>query len=547
MTYDPDLLAYAAQAAKVRTLEEILTSPTCFGLTTAAPLQRIACRAAAGIPLGELASAPLLPPNASDYPEEVQERATLEWALGAVDDLPVGGHPAEFYLLASVRSGKSLLTAALGTRAARYCDVSRLGPGDVPRVSVVSLKLDLATVIYQHALGRISSSPVLREWLHGDPTADTITIRHHTGIPVEFKTVAGARAGGSLVARWSAGAFFDEFPRMTGSADGKTVNFDHEKNAVAARLLPGAQLVGLGSPWAPFGPAFEVVEKHWRRPTPQVVVVRAVAPAMYPEWWTPERVWRLKQNNPIAYQTDVLGEFADPEASMFTAELLKAVTRAGPIDLPPQEGHFYAVAIDPATRSHAWTMVVLTRNAAGRLVCVLARQWRGKPGKPLSPDAVLREIAGLLEAYNVRRIVTDQWAADALRDLGFRHGLYLNSVTITASMKVDLFDSLQALVIEKLLELPALADLQDDLRRVAKKVTQAGVTIELPVVAGRHCDFAAALALAAAQPIGRPTPPPELDDGNPITAMLARRRERRGTWLPVGEDSWLLDEPKRRR
>jgi len=495
--------AQAAQRtdASSLTLERLLTSTKGFDLRTATPLQQAICRIADGRSLDGLERVQLLA-NPGAYAEDIRERATLAWSIGDVDALP-RHRPAELYIVGPIRSGKSLMTAAVSVAATQRCDLSLVGPGEVPRVSVVSLTTDLARVVHQHVVGRSTASPALKRLTMGDATSDSVMFRHPTGVPVEVKIVAGARAGGSLVARWSAGVVFDEFTRMTGHEDG-VVNFDDARAAVSGRLLPGAQLCGIGSPWAPFGPAYRLVTEAWQAPTRERVIIRAVGPAMNPVYWTPERCEELRRRDPMAFRTDVLGEFADPEAALFTTDDLAAVTRRDAVELPPIDGHHYVAAMDPATRADAWTLVVATRLKGGKLAVVKARQWQATRGAPLSPDEVLREVAEELRRYDVARVATDQWAADALADIGARHGLFLASEAITASRKVELFESLRALVLSRGVELPPVRELLDDIRRVRKRVTQSGISIELPRAGGRHCDYAFAAALALAQPVGEP-------------------------------------------
>lgn len=521
MSVSVHALDYAARLAG-SSLERTLVSPHGFGLVTATPLQQAICRIADGEPLSGLETVPLLA-QADAYAEDIQERATLAWSIGDVRKLPAS-RPAELYIVGPIRSGKSLMTAAVSVCATQRCDMSLLGPGEVPRVSVVSLTTDLARVVHQHVVGRSLASRHLRNLMAGDPTTDSVMFRHPSGVPVEVKIVAGARAGGSLVARWSAGVVFDEFTRMTGHEDG-VVNFDDARTAVSGRLLPGAQLCGIGSPWAPFGPAYAMVNQYWQDPSRERVIIRAVGPAMNPVYWTPQRCEELRRRDPVAFRTDVLGEFADPEMSLFTASDLDAVTRPNPIDVPPVHGQFYVAAMDPATRADAWTLVIATRLRSGIIQIVRAQQWQASKGAPLSPEAVLRDMSETLRPYNVSRVTTDQWAADALADLGARYNLWLHSENITATKKVELFESMRAMVLAKRVELPPVRELQDDIRRVRKRVTQSGITIELPRAGGRHCDYAFATALALAQPVGEPVP--------------------EASALPTGWEQWELDEADR--
>ena len=163
-------------------LEWKLTDPLAFGLTTASPLQRAICRVADGAPLGDLARDP-----------------TVIAAFGDARGLP-RERPKEVVLLSGIRTAKSLTAACAAFHMAVTCDVGRLRHGEKPRVPVVSIQKDLADVIMDHLVGSVKASPLLRPFLIGDPTADTVVLRHPSGVPVEVKVTAGARAGSTLVA-----------------------------------------------------------------------------------------------------------------------------------------------------------------------------------------------------------------------------------------------------------------------------------------------------------------------------------------------------------
>jgi hypothetical protein len=478
-------------------LEKLLMSPAAFGLTTASNLQRAVCRIIDGLPLGDLANC-----------------AEVKAAVGDVTALPTVP-PAEVLLLSGIRTAKSLIAAATAVRASQTCDLSGLGAGETPRVSVVSLTTDLARVVFDHIVGNVMARPALKALLIGEPTSDSIMLRHPSGRAVEIKVVAGARAGASLVARWSAGCIFDEAPRMIGAEDG-VVNYDDCHAAVIGRLLPGAQIISIGSPWAPFGPIYERVMERHGKPSSDLVIVRAPAQHMNPVHWTPERIAELNAKDPQVYQTDILAEFADPETSLFGSVEFERVTRKEPAELPREPNHFYVAVMDPATRGNAWTLAIATKKPmpvkdptvmqaiaglAGRppmrwrTVVVFVRQWIGSKVAPLSADATLAEIAAICDGYGVTDVQTDQWAADPLRDIALRHGLTLYDRTITATLKVERFETLRARIADEEYELPPDPVVRADLLAVRKRVTQNGIAIELPRTSdGRHADYAAALA-----------------------------------------------------
>ncbi|HSY24220.1 MAG TPA: hypothetical protein VK841_18965 [Polyangiaceae bacterium] len=492
-------------------LEQLLTSPDAFGLTTATPLQRAICRIADGLPLGELASC-----------TEVVD------AIGDTSALPAGTVPLEVYLLSGIRTAKSLIAAALAVRAALTCDLSRIRPGEPVRVSVLSLTRDLADVIMRHIVGTLESKPMLRPLIVGSPTADTVVLRHPSGHEIETCAVAGAKSGSSLVSRWSAGIIFDEAPRMNGEEDG-IINFDEARRAGLGRLLPGAQLIAIGSPWAPRGPMFEAVQQFWRKPTPALVVIKAPAPAMNPVWWTPERIaaLRAQPNGDLIYQTDVRAEFADPVSSLFSSvEIMRATRKDGPAALPYERGATYAAAMDPGTRGNAWTLVV-TRSlerpdGTTREIVVLAQQWVGSRADPLSPDFVLQQIAAIVWRYRVESVWTDQLAADFIKDIARRYDVNVEVEPTTAADKTEMFESLRARIADGGVELPDDPAVRADLLAIRKVVTRNGIGIELPRTAdGRHCDYAPALALVVSKGASGAAGPPDWAKPEFIAAVHA--------------------------
>jgi hypothetical protein len=450
-------------------LEVLLSSPSYFGLTSATPLQRAICQVA-------------------DAGRVLTPTDEILHAFGGA--LPAA-RPRELTMLSGTRTGKSLLIAALAVRATQACDLSGLARGEVPRYPIISLRKDLADVVFEHVRGTILAQEALRTLLLEEPTADTVVLRHPSGRPVEIKVVAGARAGVTLVARWLVGVAFDEFPRMVGDTDG-VVNYDDMRSAVLSRLLPGAQVSNIGSPWAPFGPAYDQVQSGFGRPSADRVVVWAQADLMNPVWWTPERAADLLRQDPDAYRTDYQAQFLEPEELFFPASLIESSTRRAPEILTREPGYVYAAAMDPATRSNAWTLVVGTRRDSRRIVC-RAHQWVPQ-GRPLDPVAVFAEMRTICESYGCNVVRTDQWSVDALRSLADRVGLILVQQDFTASDQYEAYKQSQTWLTLGQLELPPVAALLDDLKRVRRRVTQAGLSIVLPKTGdGRHCDFAPAL------------------------------------------------------
>jgi hypothetical protein len=479
-----DRLAGDANQRPVWSMEYLLTSQDGFGLDTASPLQRAICRVLDGSDLGDLAV----------HPDVVE-------AFGST---VIPSQPKELAIMSGIRTAKSLIAAGRAVQQTQTCDVSGMVVGEVPRVSVLSLKKDLAQVIFGYVCG-LCSRPAIRSRVIGEPTTDTIVLRHPTGRPVEIKVAAGARAGASLVGRWCAGVIFDEAPRMVGAEDG-VINLDDAIRAVRGRMLPGSTILYPGSPWAPFGPMYDMHRKHFGQPTSDVCVVHAPGWLMNPVLWTPEKCADLKARDPETYATDVAAEFADKVLSFMSSDAVEHAIQNGTTAEQPQDGWEYVAAMDPATRGNAWTIGVAAMAPNGIRRLVYARQWQGATDSPLSPGLVFEQIAQALRPYRVTRISTDQWSFDALSEIAAMHGIYLDVVQTTQQTKVDWFTTLRALLVDKRVTFVDVQHLSSDLRRVQRRVTQSGVSIELPSTNdGRHCDYAAMLALLFSRYMPEPT------------------------------------------
>lgn len=497
-------------------LERLLTEPEGFALTTASPLQRAICRVCDGEPLGQLGHDP-----------------TVWAALG--ECVPPPGMPHEVVLLSGIRSGKSLIAACTAFRSAMVCSVEGLRPGEVPRVSVLSLSKDLADITFNHLWGSVSASPELRKYVLKEPADRTLVLRHPSGRPIEVAVTAGSRAGGALVGRWSAGVIFDEAPRMVGSDDG-VVNLDDARAAVLERLLPGAQILYIGSPWAPIGPIYEWTMEHWGKPTQNMVIIRGRGPWMNPVLWTPERC-ELAKRNPTVYRTDILGEFADAEEAMFSSVAIADATRATPATIDPEPGVSYAAAIDPATRGNAWTFVVMGCREVGRYFVALARQWRGSPTKPLHPEQVMGEIAEDCERYGIDTLLSDQWGGDFLAEMAGGYGIGLIPVSYTSRQLLEKCERVRMLLATGGLELAPDEYMARDLIGTVKRLTATDAKIVLPRTKdGRHGDYVPPLAILCGENIDPP-----------IQALPRRARHRAEIERLVGGNQGNLAERIARR
>lgn len=230
---------------------------------------------------------------------------------------------------------------------------------------------------------------------------------------------------------------------------------------------------------------------------------------------------------------------AEVEEALVTSSEVDRSTRTAPLVVDPEAGHSYEAACDPGTRGNAFTLAVATMRATPngmRRSIVLAREWRGSTARPLSPKAVLSEIAALLKPYKVEVLWSDQYSGDALRDLAADVGLALVPVATTQASKNDMFKNAQTLIRTDQVDLPPDPQVKQDLLGIRRRFTRSGSSIELAKTPdGRHSDHAASVATVLSKYLAEPTHAvrpgsPEWQD-----AAVERRRRRH---LEAQETPW---------
>lgn len=537
-------------------LEDLIDSPDGFGLAEMgglSDLQRCICRVVEGVPLGDLDGHPHLAEALGLTIEE-----TVEWELAR----KLNGYaiPKEVFVIAAIRTFKSLLVAAAGIWASQHVDVSLLSGGEIPRYSIVSLTVDNAKVVIMHLLGALRKPKLqslvidekdLREmddWrqIIKESSSDLVGSQflwHPSGVPVEIRVVAGKRAGGSTVSRWSAGVGLDEAPRMVG-ADRGVVNYTDIRRSVMGRMLPGAQLFSVGSPWASEGPVFDIFNEWWGQPRPDLVIFKAPGPLLNPVWWNEERCAELKEKDDVAYQMDVLAEFADAGEALYPQALIAKSTRREDFIIEYTPGHEYSAAIDPATRNNAWTLVIADRvrytaNVEGddgiirpvtrtKKRIVYHHQWQGSQVSPLSPRETLKQVAEILSLYRLDFCRTDQWSADAMRELAMGYGLALIIENWTSQENTNHYLWLRSAMANGDFEMPDDPAIHKDFRLVKRVISARGPTVHLSSTAdGRHCDYVPAVVRATAPWIREDQDaPPAPGSQEALQAELDERRER---------------------
>ena len=477
--------AYRAKATTSRLLsdpEQLLCDGAGFGLTNATPLQRaIAWFIGCGY-----------------IPDKLWGVEDVQTAFGGQRP---SGRSEEFGIVAGIRGGKTLMAAMAVAWATQHVDLetgrgAHMVRGEVPRVSIVSVSKDQAETAFGYLSGAFTGSPALSSLLVCPPTTDTITVRHPSGRPIEICVVAGSKAGASLVGRWCAGVIFDEAPLMALDDEGK-IRLKDMATQVRMRMLKGAKIMYIGSPWGNQGYIYDSFHQNFGKENASCVWVKAQGWMLNPVVWTPEEQAWAKANDERGYRLNCLAEFMDPEEAMYSSVAIDQAMKRTELVKPPEDDKTYTAAIDPGTRGNAWTFAIAETEDNLKYDVVYTQQWIGSTGRPLVPGEVFDEMLPVLQAYRCAGSVkSDQWSVDALRELAFIRGIGISPITITPQNKLKLYESVRVRLNSGLLSLPPDPVYRADLLSVKKRLTSEGFKVILPESSdGRHCDFAAVTAI----------------------------------------------------
>ncbi|MBM4270142.1 MAG: transposase family protein, partial [Deltaproteobacteria bacterium] len=121
---------------------------------------------------------------------------------------------------------------------------------------------------------------------------------------------------------------------------------------------------------------------------------------------------RMKQDDPEAYRSEVLGEFRSGVATFFELEALEACVVTDRREVPPVAGAHYRAFVDPSGGSRdAFTLAIAHRDGEQTVVdCV--RAWPA----PFNPSSLVAEAAALLKSYRVATVTGDRYAGEWPRE-----------------------------------------------------------------------------------------------------------------------------------
>lgn len=532
----------AGQPERLGKLETLLTHKD-YWAVPARPVQRAKCRLFEGLPLGS---------ELESDPDVIKMMGGDAKRRG-----PEGKRPFEVLDISAIRIGKSLFAGAFIFWLSQTVNLDQTIKSDIVNIFIVALKIDGCKAVLKHLLTPMLEKPALKRFLVDDPKDITLggavknglKIKHPSGKIIEVKCIPLDRAGGSGVSVFCAGVVVDEYPRMAG--DG-VKSVDDFRAAVLGRFLPGGMYLATGSPWQPFGPAYDLVEKHFGRESEEVTegdiaVLRTSAESFLDRtpFWTEEKRKRLERKNPTAYKTDYLADFADGGITVFSATSIEAAWSRPPIpgraarpalfaDPSALRRDYWAVAVGGwvypeenyedifvveelgDTPTHGRGQVVAGRNGWVRILedqygRPIKRTDNAKP-KPwfkiydikswnkdtkATTSDLLKTVGDMGRQYGCTDFHFDGYEQLTLSEMIRREGL--KPVVHSWSgkdRKTEVVDYLRTLFVEGRVELPKHPQLKNELLRMQAKTTPGGSYQYVVTGTGGHGDHASCLMIA---------------------------------------------------
>jgi hypothetical protein len=366
----------------------------------------------------------------------------------------------EAWLIVGRRGGKSFIVSLIAVYLATFRDYSQyLSPGERGTVMVLAADRKQARVIMRYVQGLIAEVPMLVAMVESESReaielTNDITIEVHTA---SYRSVRGY----TVVA-----ALCDEiaFWRDESSANPDVEILDAIRPAMST--IPGAILIGLGTPYRRGGAMWDAHNEHYGRDGDSVLVVQAETRMMNPA--LPQKVVdKAYMRDPQAASAEYGAQFRSDVGAFLDPQWLDVAVVSNRLELPPREGVSYAAFVDPSGgRGDAFTLGI-AHEEEGRRVLDLIRIV--KP--PFDPSSVVAEYCQTLSEYGLNEVTGDHYAGEWVVESFSSHKIFYNS---SDRSKSEIYLESLPLFATGVIELPDNQILIAELRRLERRTRSGG-------------------------------------------------------------------------
>jgi hypothetical protein len=388
---------------------------------------------------------------------------------------PLGGY-AESVAVVGRQGGKDRIGSAIQAYEAMIATPEADGT-DLYSVSVCQDARASLRTQFSYACAPFRQIPMLRQLVTAE-RSDTLELS--TGIvlasyPCRPQAVRGLRAN---VVICSELAFFR-------STDGNPTDEEMLRAVRPMLATTKGKLVIFSSPYSQSGALYELHRKHHGKDESMTLVWQATAPEMNPTLPI-DYLKRMEQDDPEAYQSEVLGEFRSGTALFIDANAIAACVAEDVRERAPVAGKLYFGFVDPSGgRNDAFTAAIA--HAEGDRVVLDAVR---VTVPPFNPTGVIAEFVDLFRRYRVTQVMGDRYAADFVSEQFRVHGVrYQASDRDRSAIYLELLPLINA-------ERVVLLDVPELLREIRGLERRRGATgrDRIDHAPGRHDDLANAAA-----------------------------------------------------
>jgi hypothetical protein len=388
---------------------------------------------------------------------------------------PSGGFP-EVCCIVGRQSGKTRIASTI---AAYEAVLAEREPDRSELYAVLTAQDQRAALraLFGYARAPFEMVPVLKRSV-ADVRAGSLRLRSGVTLatyPCRPAAVRGLRARVAVV---------DELAFFT-ATDGRPQDVEMLRALRPALATTGGKLVVLSSPYSQSGALWELHRRHFGRDDSPVLVWQASAPEMNPTL-PADYLERMREDDPEAYRSEVLGEFRTGTSTFFDPEALDACVVRGRRELTPDRSIAYRAFVDPSGGSRDAFTVAIAHRDRDRVVVDCVRAWPA----PFNPTGVVAEAAVLLRSYGIRGVSGDRYAGEWPREAFRAHGVRYETAQLDRSA---LFLELLPMVNAGTIELPDDDKLLRELRGLERRRGLAGRD-RIDHRPGQHDDRANAVA-----------------------------------------------------
>ncbi|WP_189397239.1 MULTISPECIES: hypothetical protein [unclassified Mesorhizobium] len=434
----------------------------------------------------------------------------------------------ELWCVVGRRGGKTRAAGTLAAYTSTLCDwTDKLAPGERGVFPILAASTSQADRAYQHTVGILQHSPVLRGQIMGDPTTETIKLSNAIDIqirPANFRTIRGITAVGAIADELA-------FWHVEGSR-----NPDREILAALrpALLTTGGPLMVISSPYARRGELYRTYRADYGPDGDPKILVAKGASKIFNSTLPQSEIDKAYERDPASASAEYGAEFRTDVEMLFDRDTVELAVDLNTTVRPYKQGVAYKAFIDPSGgSSDSMTLCIGHKEGDKAVVDVILEE---KP--PFSTEWVTETFSAALKTYGITRVTGDRYGGEWCREPFERRAIHYRP---SEAARSELYIALVPALNSHRVVLPENDKLIEQLITLERRTSNSGRD-SVDHAPGQHDDVANCVAglvylilqerqapVAYSVPYGRGDPnDPYSQIDNILAAAAAERAEQEG-------------------